>query len=67
MGSRNQARRIPTLSIQKVRFVDEAFPGFVECEFLDANLLHSAFRFVFAEVVALLSIEQHAFAPAQFA
>ncbi|MGD0479148.1 MAG: hypothetical protein ABSA42_03185 [Terracidiphilus sp.] len=28
---------MPCLSVKIVRFVDEAFPGFVECEFIDAN------------------------------
>ncbi len=28
---------MPSLSVRIVRFVDEAFPGFVECEFVDAN------------------------------
>lgn len=28
---------MPTLSVQIIRFVDDHFPGFVECEFVDAN------------------------------
>lgn len=28
---------MPAFAVQIVRFVDDAFPGFVECEFTDAN------------------------------
>lgn len=28
---------MPAFAVQIVRFVDDSFPGFVECEFTDAN------------------------------